>query len=70
MNKYKLIAALIVALILMLCIAVGCVISHLLSILPSPWCHIANVIFFFAMLTLSAYLWIGKREDKDSDEKN
>lgn len=54
----------------MLCIAVGVVISYLLNLLPTRWCHIANVIFCFAMLTLSAYLWIGKRENKDSDEKN
>lgn len=62
MNKYKLIAALIIALALMLCLAAGAVISRLLYLLPSPWNHITNGLFCFAMLTWGVYLWINKLE--------
>lgn len=62
MNKYKLIAALIVALTLMLCLAAGHVISRLFNLLPSPWNYIANGIFALAMLTWGVYLWINKLE--------
>lgn len=51
MNKYKLIAALIIALTIMLCLAAGVVISRLLYLLPSPWNYIANGLFALAMLT-------------------
>lgn len=65
MNKYKLIAALIIALTLMLCIAVGGVISYLLDLLPTPWNYIANGLFMLAMLTWGVYLWINKLEKKE-----
>lgn len=69
MNKYELIAALIIVLILMLCLAAGAVISCLLSLLPSPWSHIANGLFAFSMLTWGVYLLINKPEkEKDGED--
>ena len=69
MNKYKLIAALIIALTLMLCLAAGAVISRLFHLLPSPWSHIANGLFAFSMLTWGVYLWINKLEkEKDGED--
>lgn len=69
MNKYKLIAAFIIALILMLCLAAGAVISRLLYLLPSPWNHIAIGLFSFSMLTWGVYLWINKLEkEKDGED--
>lgn len=67
MNKYKLIAALIVALILMLSIAAGGVISRLLYLLPSPWNLIANGLFALAMLIWGVYLWINKLEREKNE---
>ena len=67
MNKYKLIAAFIIALILMLCLAAGAVISRLLYLLPSPWNHIAIGLFSFSMLTWGVYLWINKLEKEEND---
>lgn len=68
MNKYKLIAAFIVALSLMTALGVGTGITLLLNLLPSPWNHIASGLFCLAMLTWGVYLWIGKLEKKDNDE--
>lgn len=69
MNKYKLIAALIIALKLILCLAAGAVISCLLSLLPSPWSHIAKGLFAFSMLTWVVYLLIYKLEkEKDGED--
>lgn len=69
MNKYKLIAALIIALKLMLCLAAGAVISCLLSLLPSPWSHIAKGLFALSMLTWVVYLLIYKLEkEKDGED--
>ena len=69
MNKYKLIAALIIALTLMLSLAAGAVISCLLSLLPSPWSHIAKGLFVFSMLTWIVYLLINKLEkEKDGED--
>ena len=69
MNKYKLIAALIIALTLMLSLAAGAVISCLLSLLPSPWSHIAKGLFVFSMLTWIVYLLINKLEKGNDSPK-
>lgn len=68
MNKYKLIAAFIVALTLMAALGVGIGTTLCLNLLPSPWNHIANGLFCLAMLTLGVYLYFSKLEKKDNDE--
>ena len=68
MDKYKLIATLIIAMALMLCLAAGAVITHLLLLLHSPWNLIANGLFALAMLTLGAYPWINKLKKGNNGE--
>lgn len=68
MNKYKLIAAFIIALTLMAAFILGKVISDILFLIPSPWGLIANGLLALAGITVIVYWWIGKLEKKDNDE--
>lgn len=71
MNKYKLIAALIIALTLMVAFLIGKLISDILFLIPSPWGLIANALLALAGMTAIAYWWIGNLEKKrDSDEED
>lgn len=65
MNKYKLIAAFIIALTLMVVFLLGKVISDILFLITPPWGLIANGLLVLAVLTLIVYWWIGKLEKKD-----
>lgn len=70
MNIYKLIAALILALILMAVFFIGALISRMLNLLPFPWDIISNGALVLAGLTVIIYIWIGKLEKRkgNSDE--
>lgn len=64
MNIYKLIAALILALILMVVFFIGAVVSRMLNLLPFPWDIISNGALVLAGLTVIIYIWIGKLEKR------
>ena len=64
MNIYKLIAALILALILMGVFFIGALVSRMLNLLPSPWDMISNGALVLAGLTIIIYIWIGKLEKR------
>lgn len=64
MNKGKLLAALIIAMILAVAFGIGVMISGLLNLLPSPWDFISNGIFALSGLTVIVYIWLGKLEKK------
>lgn len=64
MNIYKLIAALIAALILMTVFFIGALVSRMLNHLPSPWDMISNGALVLAGLTIIIYIWIGKLEKR------
>lgn len=64
MNIYKLIAALILALILMAVFFIGALISRMLNLLPFPWDIISNGALVLAGLTVIIYIWIGKLEKR------
>lgn len=70
MNIYKLIAALILALILMVVFFIGAVVSRMLNLLPCPWDIISNGALALTGLTVIIYIWIGKLEKRkgNSDE--
>lgn len=70
MNIYKLIAALILALILMEVFSIGALVSRMLNLLPFPWDIISNGALVLAGLTVIIYIWIGKLEKRkgNSDE--
>lgn len=71
MNIYKLIAALILALILMAVFIIGALVSRMLNLLPSPWDMISNGALVLAGLTVIIYIWIGKLEKrKGGDDGN
>lgn len=71
MNIYKLIAALILALILMEVFFIGALVSRMLNLLPSPWDMISNGALVLAGLTVIIYIWIGKLEKrKGGDDGN
>lgn len=71
MNIYKLIAALILALILMVVFFIGAVVSRMLNLLPFPWDIISNGALVLAGLTVIIYIWIGKLEKrKGGDDGN
>lgn len=64
MNIYKLIAALILALILMVVFFIGAVVLRILNLLPSPWDMISNGALMLTGLTVMIYIWIGKLEKR------
>jgi membrane protease YdiL (CAAX protease family) len=64
MNIYKLIAALILALILMAVFFIGAVVSRMLNLLPPPWDVISNGALALTGLTVIIYIWIGKLEKR------
>lgn len=64
MNIYKLIAALILALILMAVFFIGALVSRMLNLLPSPWDMISNGALLLAGLTAIIYIWMGKLEKR------
>lgn len=64
MNIYKLIAALILALILMEVFFIGAVVSRMLNLLPFPWDIISNGALALTGLTIIIYIWIGKLEKR------
>lgn len=64
MNIYKLIAALILALILMVVFFIGAVVSRMLNLLPFPWDIISNGALALTGLTVIIYIWIGKLEKR------
>lgn len=64
MNIYKLIAALILALILMAVFIIGALVSRMLNLLPFPWDIISNGALVLAGLTVIIYIWIGKLEKR------
>lgn len=71
MNIYKLIAALILALILMEVFSIGALVSRMLNLLPFPWDIISNGALVLAGLTVIIYIWIGKLEKrKGGDDGN
>lgn len=64
MNIYKLIAALILALILMEVFSIGALVSRMLNLLPFPWDIISNGALALTGLTVIIYIWIGKLEKR------
>ena len=60
MNIYKLISALILALILMAVFFIGALVSRILNLLPSPWDMISNGALVLTGLTAIIYIWMGK----------
>lgn len=71
MNIYKLVAALILALILMMVFFIGTLVSRMLNLLPFPWDMISNGALVLAGLTVIIYIWIGKLEKrKGGDDGN
>lgn len=64
MNIYKLIAALIAALILMAVFFIGALVSRMLNLLPFPWDMVSNGTLVLAGLTVIIYIWIGKLEKR------
>ena len=64
MNKEKLLAALIIAMILAVAFGTGVMISRLLNLLPSPWDFISNGIFALSGLTIIVCIWLDKLEKK------
>lgn len=68
MDKIKLMAAFIVALILIVALFATVMIAKLLYLLPFPWGDIAVNLFYLVMLTWGIYLYFSKPEKKDNDE--
>lgn len=71
MSKMKrLLAAILIVTTLALVCFVSGLITELLMLLPSPWCHIAVVLFLAVVLVGGVYVILGKIErEKDNHVK-
>lgn len=66
----RLLAAIIIVTILALVCFVSGLITKLLMLLPSPWCHIAIVSYLSVVLVGGVYVILGKIErEKDNHVK-
>lgn len=61
----RLLAALIIVTILALAFFISGLITKLLMLLPSPWCHIAVVSYAAVVLVGGIYVILGKTEDDE-----
>lgn len=69
-NMARLLAALIIVAILSLACFISGLITKLLMLLPSPWCHIAIVSYLAVVLVGCIYVILGKIEqEKDNHVK-
>lgn len=59
----RLLAALIIVTILALVFFISGLITKLLMLLPSPWCHIAVVSYLAVVLVGGVYMILGETED-------
>lgn len=60
----RLLAALIIVTILALVFFISGLITKLLMLLPSPWCHIAIVLYLAVLLVGGIYVILGKIEQE------
>lgn len=66
----RLLAALIIVAILALACFVSGLITKLLMLLPSPWCHIAVVSYLAVVLVGGVYVILGKVEQERKDHNH
>lgn len=65
----RLFAALIIVAILSLVCLVSGLITELLMLLPSPWCHIAMVSYLAVVLVGGVYVILGKVEQEKENKQ-
>lgn len=66
----RLLAALIIVTILALVFFISGLITKLLMLLPSPWCHIAIVSYLAVVLVGGIYVILGKVEQEKRDNNH
>lgn len=66
----RLLAALIIVTILALVFFISGLITKLLMLLPSPWCHIAIVSYVAVVLVGGIYVILGKDEQEKRDNNH
>lgn len=66
----RLLAALIIVTILALVFFISGLITKLLMLLPSPWCHIAIVSYLAVLLVGGIYVILGKIEQEKRDNNH